>query len=192
LVRGFRAELLNQAYKALTAPCRAADPEFGFGSLTQADGSLWRLVTERPMHLLDPRFNDWDEQLLAAVDAVIVTLTSDGSSLAERTWGERNRVAIRHPLSLAVPLLSRFLDMPVTNFRATASRRAPRGRVSAPPSGWRSRPAASRTASSTCRGAERPPALAVLPRRPRRLGEGRADAVPARANSPHADARACA
>jgi len=112
LVRGFRAELLNQAYKALTAPCRAADPEFGFGSLTQADGPLWRLVTERPMHLLDPRFNDWDEQLLAAVDAVIVTLTSDGSSLAERTWGERNRAVIRHPLSLAVPLLSRFLDMP--------------------------------------------------------------------------------
>jgi penicillin amidase len=112
LVRGFRAELLNQAYKALTAPCRAADPEFGFGSITQAEGALWRLVTERPMHLLDPRFNDWDEQLLAAVDAVILTLTTDGRELAGRTWGERNRAAIRHPLSLAVPLLSRWLDMP--------------------------------------------------------------------------------
>jgi penicillin amidase len=112
LVRGFRAELLNQVYKALTAPCRAADPEFGFGSVTQAEGSLWRLVTERPPHLLDPRFASWDDQLLAAVDAVIVTLTSDGTELGERTWGERNRAAMRHPLSLAVPLLSRFLDMP--------------------------------------------------------------------------------
>jgi penicillin amidase len=112
LVRGFRAELLNQTYRALTAPCRAADEEFSFGSITQAEGALWRLVTERPPHLLDPRFAGWDEQLLAAVDAVILTLTADGRELAGRTWGERNRAAIRHPLSLAVPLLSRWLDMP--------------------------------------------------------------------------------
>ena len=112
LVRGFRGEVLNQVYKALTGPCRAADPEFSFGSITQAEGSLWRLVSERPPHLLDPRFASWDEQLLAAVDVVITTLTSDGRELADRTWGDRNRVAMRHPLSLAVPLLSRWLDMP--------------------------------------------------------------------------------
>jgi penicillin amidase len=112
LVRGFRAETLNQVYKALTGPCREADKEFSFGSITQAEGALWRLVSERPPHLLDPRFASWDEQLLAAIDAVITTLTSDGEELAERTWGQRNRAAIRHPLSLAVPLLSRWLDMP--------------------------------------------------------------------------------
>jgi penicillin amidase len=112
LVRGFRAETLNQVYKALTVPCREADTEFSFGSITQAEGSLWRLVTERPPHLLDPRFASWDGQLLAAIDTVITTLTSDGRALVDRTWGERNRAAIRHPLSLAVPLLSRWLDMP--------------------------------------------------------------------------------
>jgi penicillin amidase len=31
--------------------------------------------------------------------------------LSAYTWGARNEVHIRHPLSAAVPLLSRFLDM---------------------------------------------------------------------------------
>ena len=33
-------------------------------------------------------------------------------NLAERTWGERNTVIIAHPLSRALPQLSRWLDMP--------------------------------------------------------------------------------
>jgi penicillin amidase len=33
-------------------------------------------------------------------------------TLAARTWGEQNTTRIRHPLSSAVPLLGRWLDMP--------------------------------------------------------------------------------
>jgi penicillin amidase len=50
--------------------------------------------------------------MLAAVDAALKTLESQGRSLADRTWGERNTVRIQHPLSLAVPLLGRWLDVP--------------------------------------------------------------------------------
>ena len=32
--------------------------------------------------------------------------------LEKRTWGERNTAAFRHPLSRALPMLSRWLDMP--------------------------------------------------------------------------------
>lgn len=46
------------------------------------------------------------------VDRTIRELQDDGGFLAERTWGERNTSAIRHPLSRALPLLSRWLDMP--------------------------------------------------------------------------------
>ena len=35
-----------------------------------------------------------------------------GPKLADRTWGERNTTHIQHPLSLAVPALGRFLDVP--------------------------------------------------------------------------------
>jgi penicillin amidase len=33
-------------------------------------------------------------------------------ALAERTWGNRNIVRVQHPLSLAVPQLARWLDVP--------------------------------------------------------------------------------
>jgi penicillin amidase len=47
-------------------------------------------------------------------DAALATqeeLTKD-QPLAEATWGKRNRAAIKHPLSMAVPALGGFLDMP--------------------------------------------------------------------------------
>jgi penicillin G amidase len=110
IVRTFRNAFKEQTLGALTAACRAADPEFDY-DFTQWEGPVWRLATERPAHLLAPRFHSWDEQLLAAVDAAIVQLSANGKDLAQRTWGEANTVSIRHPLSAAVPGLSRFLDL---------------------------------------------------------------------------------
>ena len=78
----------------------------------QFEGGLWRLVSERPAHLLDPRFASWDAELLASVDDLISQMQAEGPKLADRTWGERNTVHIQHPLSLAVPFLGRWLDMP--------------------------------------------------------------------------------
>jgi penicillin G amidase len=78
----------------------------------QLEGALWKIVTERPPNLLDPRYASWDQEILAAVDATLKDLESQGRSLADRTWGERNTVRIQHPLSQAVPLLGRWLDVP--------------------------------------------------------------------------------
>ena len=79
----------------------------------QWEGPLWRILTDRPAHLLDRRFESWEEQRLAAVDAVIAEL-ADGpeAKLADRTWGERNSIRLRHPLSAGVPWLARWLDLP--------------------------------------------------------------------------------
>ena len=112
LVRAFRSELARQVLSAIAAPYRARLPQLDLASEPQSEGPVWRLVTERPAHLLDPRFRGWDEQLLAAVDGVIKELSSRGPRLADRTWGERNLAQIRHPLSRAVPALGRWLDMP--------------------------------------------------------------------------------
>jgi penicillin amidase len=78
----------------------------------QFEGALWKIATERPPNLLDPRYASWDQEILAAVDATLKDLESQGRSLADRTWGERNTVRIQHPLSQAVPLLGRWLDVP--------------------------------------------------------------------------------
>jgi penicillin amidase len=115
LVRAFRDKVLGRTLDLLLAPARARDPKRfrpGAAPNSRWEGPVWALVTERPQHLLDPRFASWDALLLDAFDAVIAELTEGGRALAGRTWGERNTSLVRHPLARAVPALSRFLDMP--------------------------------------------------------------------------------
>jgi penicillin amidase len=112
VVRMYRDTLIEQIAGALTAACTKADDRFRVGTLTQVEGPVWRILVERPPHLLAPRFATWDEQLLAGADSVIQSLDSLGGGLARHPWGERNTTAIRHPLSRSLGFLGRLLDMP--------------------------------------------------------------------------------
>jgi len=114
LVRTFRTTVVRIVMTFLTAPARAADASFDYTRSTRAEGPVWQLVTERPMHLLDRRFKNWHELLLSAVDETIDELTSDGQSLEASTWGQINRARIVHPLASALPLFGRWLNMPDT------------------------------------------------------------------------------
>jgi penicillin amidase len=109
LVREFRRYLLFDVLGVLVKGCGHEKLEPDFLVLHQSEGPLWRLVSERPEHLLNPRFSSWHEQLLAAADAAIESC--NGTPLDECTWGDHNHVRIRHPLSGALPWLSRWLDL---------------------------------------------------------------------------------
>jgi penicillin amidase len=111
IVRAFRAALAAEVFDSLTERCRDADPDFRY-TLTQREGPLWRLVRERPAHLLPPAFPSWEERLLAALDRALADLTRDGTPLPQATWGRRNLLRMQHPLSLAVDRLGPWLDMP--------------------------------------------------------------------------------
>lgn len=79
----------------------------------QFEGPLWRLVSEQPPHLLDPaRAPDWRAFLLAEIDALARELRQRCGAIERCTWGEARPVAIRHPLSRALPWLAGLLDMP--------------------------------------------------------------------------------
>lgn len=114
LVRSFRARVLERVMAGLTAELTAALPDDRRLALSrQFEGTAWRLVTGRPAHLLNPDYASWRELLLAAVDDSVAWYADNyDSPLEERTWGERNTVRIQHPLSRAVPVLARWLDMP--------------------------------------------------------------------------------
>ncbi|MBI5067540.1 MAG: penicillin acylase family protein [Deltaproteobacteria bacterium] len=112
LVRAFRLAALARVLAPFHALARARDPRYDPAQLTQAEGVAWRLVQERPAHLLPPGNAAWDQLLLAALDDALRSLPGGGDRLAVRTWGERNTTAIRHPLSRALPLLGPLLDMP--------------------------------------------------------------------------------
>jgi penicillin amidase len=80
----------------------------------QFEGPLWRLVSEQPDHLLAADAGaDWREFLLREVDALAEALREDCGRLARCTFGAGRPVAIRHPLSRALPGLTRLVDMPV-------------------------------------------------------------------------------
>jgi penicillin amidase len=111
VVREFRDALEKQVFASLTG--FKEEPSFPwYLARRRFEGPLWRLVTERPAHLLDPRYASWDAQLLAVADKVQRRLQAIGPRLADRTWGERTTMKIQHPLGLAVPLLGRWLGVP--------------------------------------------------------------------------------
>jgi penicillin amidase len=112
VVREFRDALEKQVFDNLTG--LKEEPSFPwYLARRRFEGPLWRLVTERPAHLLDPRYASWDAQLLAVADDVLRRLQAIGPKLSDRTWGERTALQVQHPLGFAVPLLGRWLGMPV-------------------------------------------------------------------------------
>jgi penicillin G amidase len=111
IVRAFRTEVTGMLLDALTARCHEADPDFDPASMPMREGPVWRLVTERPAHLLPREHKTWDEALLASFDRALANLTKDGTPLDQATWGKRNVLKMQHPLSRAVPQLATWLDM---------------------------------------------------------------------------------
>ncbi len=108
LVRAFRAEVFARTLGPLLRDCGDAAAEVAFAVVREAEAPAWRLVSERPPHLLHGRYESWDDLLLEALDAALATC---GLDLAACTWGAINRVSVAHPLSRAVPGLSRWLDV---------------------------------------------------------------------------------
>ncbi len=111
-VRRFRHYLIAQLSDVLITPCKQAEQDFSIAKLDRTEGPVWQLVSQRPAHLIDPRFEDWDGLLLAAADLVLADAQKRESRLANYTWARHNTTRIQHPLSLAVPSLARWLDMP--------------------------------------------------------------------------------
>jgi len=109
LVRELRGDVLDALWDSLVSGYLGPDVEIRRPGQFEAAG--WRLVTERPA-AVPPPGGDWRAFLLARVDATIAALRKDCDSLARCTYGLRKPVAVRHPLSRALPLLSGLLDMP--------------------------------------------------------------------------------
>jgi penicillin amidase len=111
LVRGFRTFVWQRVWETVTGQ-HGVPVEKAIAPTAQFEGPLWALVSARPAHFLPADLANWDALLLRAADDLLERLGATGSVLAERTWGERNTVLIRHPLSGAVPALGRLLDVP--------------------------------------------------------------------------------
>lgn len=111
IVRAFRLYAAEQVFGYLLSEVAREDARFDYQGHTQWEGPLWQLVTARPAHLLNPAFADWNDQLLAAADAVVDQARRQGVRLSDFTWGLRNQLQMQHPFSHAAPFARQWLDM---------------------------------------------------------------------------------
>jgi penicillin amidase len=97
----------------LVAPCLAVDSSFTYDDAL-VDEVVARLLEERPPHLLDPRYPDYDALVRAAARAGAARLGArvPGTPFDRIPWGAINRADVVHPLGAASPVLARLLDMP--------------------------------------------------------------------------------
>jgi penicillin amidase len=110
LTRMFREEVSDAIIAFLLIECNEADATFDYRNVRRREGPIWKLVSERPMHLLDPEYASWDALILQAATDVVVRAEREGG--LEEPWSSWNVTAYRHPLSSSLPFLDRWLDMP--------------------------------------------------------------------------------
>jgi len=113
LVAEFRQAVRTRVLGPVFAPCVEALPSFN-GRRFNTEPAVRALLREKPMHFLEAKYARWEDLLLAAADDVTAAVEKSGGRLAEATWGSRNRLRMKHPLSSAAPLLGRWLDFPAT------------------------------------------------------------------------------
>jgi penicillin amidase len=117
LTRMFRDQVIERITSFVLAECYEADPTFDYTRIRRREGPIWKLVTERPAHLLNPRYGSWSDLLTASIDALIQeAMENSKGDLARKKWSDYNIIAFRHPLSGSLPFVSQWLDMPEAKF----------------------------------------------------------------------------
>lgn len=112
LVREWRLKVIELMTAPLITYMRGIDPEFDLALANrQIEYPAWSLLSERPQHLLNPDFSNWNELEKFAIEAVIAPLYED-ATLSNDTWGEANRVQIKHPLARFVAPIDWWMSMP--------------------------------------------------------------------------------
>ena len=113
LVRAFREKVHAAVLAPFAAEVTERYKDFSWPRPSHTEAAVWALVRDRPAHLLDPHYSDWNALLLDAARQVADELGKRPGGLAARSWGEVNRTGVRHPLSRALPAVAgRWLDMP--------------------------------------------------------------------------------
>lgn len=111
LIRQFRDRVSERTLAPFREKPAGLYERFRWSALTE--DAVWRLITERPVRLLNPDHATWDSLLLSAADDVLADADKAGVTLANYTWGARNRLHMAHPFARFLPgWLAPVLSMP--------------------------------------------------------------------------------
>lgn len=107
IAREFRRRVQEEVLRGFVAGCGDFEEATSLAPTNQAEGPVWRLVTEKPEHLLPPPHTSWIDLLLHAADSAVASCGND--PLSDCIWGAINRVTMEHPLADVLPFLRPWL-----------------------------------------------------------------------------------
>ncbi|NMP30901.1 penicillin acylase family protein [Thalassotalea sp. M1531] len=111
IVKNFKTEVKRRVFSQLDSYLTNYDANFSFKTVRNPlEVSLWKLVEMQPEGFLTQE-NTWLTLFNDALDTVLEDMTQD-QPLAKATWGQENAAAINHPLSSAIPIFGKYLNMP--------------------------------------------------------------------------------
>jgi penicillin amidase len=111
IVRRWHRLLAAATLEPIFAKTVRKDPRFNYGRL-RYEAALKALHRDEPPHLVGPPFADWSA-LRAHVAQQLLEEIDDAGGLDRYTWGDRNRLAMHHPIGAALPgVLADFVNMP--------------------------------------------------------------------------------
>jgi penicillin amidase len=109
LLRSFRLQALKSVFAPLAGLLEAQGAKLSdLKMVPETPG--WALIQAARPDTLPAGFKTWPELLQRAVLDSRKELLDKYGSLGAATWGADNTTSMRHPLSLAVPALGRWLD----------------------------------------------------------------------------------
>lgn len=111
IVREFRQAVTARTKSFLVFEARLRDPDYEPRLNRRFEAALWQLITDQPIHFLDPDYGSWDRFLQATLDEVLARL-DPGNNGEFETWGQHNVASITHPMASSIPVLGRELNMP--------------------------------------------------------------------------------
>lgn len=97
LIRTFAWRVRDIVWEPFVELVQRTDPWASRGARYSGD-TAFRLLKDRPAHLLSPRYDSWDELVLDAIRSAAVEVKRAHASVRPR-WGDVNRAAIQHPIA---------------------------------------------------------------------------------------------
>lgn len=110
LLKLFGERLREALIAPLVAVCGERDEKFVY-NWPAADEVVFRLMAEKPSHLLDPAASSFEALARATFAKLVLEIDGDPGLGVDMPWGALHRPAFEHPLG-KVPPLNHFLNLP--------------------------------------------------------------------------------
>ncbi|HNG35929.1 MAG TPA: penicillin acylase family protein [Nitrosomonas sp.] len=113
IVRTFRQEVVDSIYRNFIAVVKHQYPDFSPPRLPQIEHAIWRLIENRPPHLLPLGNANWEAFLQKCARKVALLMETQSGDDKPWNWGGQNTAQIQHPLSKVLPnFVAWWLNMP--------------------------------------------------------------------------------